>query len=237
MNRRKFLQMSGLTAASTIAPQFLVGCKSRGELGDRLKRELFRGQALAAGNGGITQHDLEAIALRAMLRTIYWSEGTYPNPYGLPPYNIIFGYSTFEGYGDHPRQCIPIPGHPQGWCSDAAGIGQFISPTYDSIYRELYPQSLIKEVGYFHPKNQDLAIALLLGETGAYWEMVKGISFESGKVVVPKDSAVRAIWKAGKQWASIPLEDGSSIGAEHGGQQAYPLEQVYAKFEERLNDF
>lgn len=237
MNRRKFLTLATATTVSAIAPTFLAGCSTRRELGDRLKRELFRGQALAANNNGITQQDLEALALRAMLRTIYWSEGTYPNPHGLPPYNIIYSYQTFEGYDDHPRICIPIEGHPQGWCSDAAGIGQFISDTYDGIYKELYPQALIKEVGYFDPKNQDLAIALLLGETGSYWELVKGITFDGSKVSIPKDSVVKAIWKAGKEWASIPLEDGSSIGAEHGGQRAYPLEQVYAKFEEHLNDF
>lgn len=236
MKRRHFV-MGGLTTGAIA----LSGCnRSPKDLTTRAIRALENrpqvgGAAMAADAQEISSEIVEGLMLRAFLRVIYWAEGTFPNSAGMDPYRIIFTYKLAPGYDDHPRQCIPIPG--SHLCSDAAGIGQFLSTTYDGIWAN-NPSALIKDVPYFHPRNQDRAMAILLGDTGAYWSLAQGTTWkgmETG-LFTTWDAFATAINQAAREWASLPLANGLSIG-HSTGQSAKTLASLWSVYQEHLNSW
>jgi len=113
------------------------------------------------------------------LMLITATEGTDKN--GLP-YNVLFGYGTFQGYEKHPEKRIyftnPLTGKKD--FSTAAGRYQINKPTYDSLG--------MKD---FSPEEQDRAAIKLIKKAGALQDVIDG-NFES------------AIKKTNKIWASLP---------------------------------
>jgi muramidase (phage lysozyme) len=238
MKRRHFV-MGGLTMGAIV----LSGCnRSPRDIANRAIRALesdqIGGAAMASTAEGLSREIVEGLMGRALLRMIYWAEGTYPNPRGMDPYSIIFTYKLAPSYDDHPRQCIPIPRHPLGYCSDAAGIGQFLSTTYDGIWNK-YPEALIKDIPYFHPRNQDRAMAILVAETGAYWTLAQGTKWDAANksIFTTWDAFARATNQAAREWASLPLSNGLSIGHREGEQRAYPLLELWNVYQEHLNSW
>lgn len=94
---------------------------------------------------------------RALLKAIAGSEA--------PGYDALYGGTRFESFADHPRQLVPITTGPNaGKKSSAAGLYQFLAPTWDEVR---------KEAGLtdFSPENQDygawhLAQKTYRGKTG-----------------------------------------------------------------------
>jgi muramidase (phage lysozyme) len=72
--------------------------------------------------------------------------------------NVMYGGKTFDSYADHPRQPQPIGVGPNaGNVSTAAGLGQFIAPTWDRAKKALNLQD-------FSPGNQNAATAYTASE-------------------------------------------------------------------------
>lgn len=235
MKRRYFVMGGGAAIATS-----LTGC-------DRGSQEIIRrairvmeapgGAAIAADSAVVNRDLIEKVMFRAFLRMIYFAEGTYPNAYGMNPYKIIFGYRTFEDFSDHPRQCYLIPNDPRQRCSDAAGICQAISTTWDETWDQ-NPDSLIKDIPYFHPRNQDRFMAVLCGRTGAYWKLAEGTTWDAEKqeVFTTWDAFVGAANAAAVEWASIPLSNGLSIGHD-SGQSPKPMRSLWDVYQQRLNEW
>jgi muramidase (phage lysozyme) len=238
--KRRYFVMGGVMTGAVV----LSRCnRSPKDLAARAIRALenrpqIGGTAIAAEGQQISREIVEGLMLRAFLRVIYWAEGTYPNARNMDPYRIIFSYKLAPGYDDHPRQCIPIDGHPRGYCSDAAGIGQFLSTTYDGIWVN-HPDALIKDIPYFDPRNQDRAMAILVGNTGAYWSLAQGTSWKGTDegIFTTWDAFARAINQAATEWASLPLPNGLSIGHGHGGQRAHTMKDLWDVYQQHLNSW
>ena len=181
----------------------------------------------------------ELITIRAFLSgAIYATEGTYPNANHLDPYKIIFGYHTLDEYGkdfsDHPRVGIAIDG--TNLTSDAAGVCQFMSDTWDGLH-DKYPNAWFAGLPAFAPQNQDLGCALLFSGSGGYDILMKGVSVTpEGLIAIDKEQFRQAIATVCGLWASFPCEDG--LGKydtpEYGNQKAKPLDTIYQTFLEAL---
>lgn len=122
--------------------------------------------------------DVAASNVRAFLDMIAYSEGTAGH--GDDGYNVLFGYSTFDSYADHPRQYIPF----RDTTTSAAGRYQILARTWDGVRGKLGLQD-------FSPSSQDAAAVELIRERGALGDVQAG-------------RTVTAIKKVAKVWASLP---------------------------------
>lgn len=120
----------------------------------------------------------------AFLDMLAWSEGTDngKQPTKDHGYDVIVGGKLFTGYGDHPRELVPLPR--QGIKSTAAGRYQLLSRYYDA-YRRLLG---LKD---FSPLSQDLIAIQQIRERRAL-DLIK-----AGQVV-------KAISFVRNIWASLP---------------------------------
>lgn len=76
-----------------------------------------------------------------------------------PGYNVRYGGSTFDGYGDHPRTDVPIMTGPmKGQTSSAAGRYQFLGSTWDNVKAKY-------GLPDFSPASQDLGAWQLARDT------------------------------------------------------------------------
>lgn len=121
----------------------------------------------------------------------------YINVYeGSPKANQLVGYKEFSGFDDHPR--IPVVFNKKGDKSDAAGMFQILSRTWDGQRKKL-------GLTDFSLMNQKRAAVGILHDIGALPDIVSG-NFDRAKP------------KAARQWASIP---GSTIGLSTGQVPRY----------------
>ncbi len=120
----------------------------------------------------------------AFLDMLAWSEGTDngKQPTKDHGYDVIVGGKLFTGYGDHPRELVPLPR--LGIKSTAAGRYQLLSRYYDA-YRRLLG---LKD---FSPLSQDLIAIQQIRERRAL-DLIK-----AGQVV-------KAISFVRNIWASLP---------------------------------
>ncbi|MCC5896660.1 MAG: glycoside hydrolase family 104 protein [Phormidium sp. BM_Day4_Bin.17] len=143
--------------------------------------------------------------VRALLDTIAFAEGTHDDL----GYQTLFTFSTFNGYGDHPRRLRCASHRGRRLCSDAAGRYQMISSTFDTVANRL-------NLDDFSPKSQDLAAVELIRLRGGLRKI------EAGDF----DGAIRAIRR---EWASLP-------GAGYGQPQA-SREELKRIYEQRLEHY
>jgi len=148
--------------------------------------------------------------ISAFLAMIRAAEGTDPNPYGMDPYTITYGYQhVIQSFADHPTnlgEWGPVSG-PSGPTS-AAGAYQIVQTTWNSVIL-----SRLGDIG-FSPGAQDRAAQELLRVRGALADVRAG-------------RFTQAINKLGKEWASLPsatvnqpritLDKASQIYADAGG--------------------
>ena len=156
----------------------------------------------------LTLRDIhERRVYRALLLLIADAEGTYPNAYGYSPYKIIFTYATFDnGYVDHPRllQCAG------DLCSDAAGMPQFLSTTWDKVRSDYdHLDWPCPESQSFCPENQELGFILYAeGAYGVWSYLTDGLQPDG---TVTDEAIYNAVSAACPGWASVPCADG--VGA------------------------
>lgn len=94
---------------------------------------------------------LNTPAQRRLLQAIAGGEAT--------DYNVVYGGGRFTDFSDHPRKAVPITSGPNaGKTSSAAGLYQFLAPTWDETARELG----LKD---FSPESQDAAAWHLAAKT------------------------------------------------------------------------
>ena len=124
---------------------------------------------------------------RALLDTIASTES--------PGYNVMYGGSTFDTFGDHPRQYHTIMSGPnKGQKSSAAGRYQFLASTWDRLAKS----HGLKD---FSPMNQDIGALMLAREDYA---RATGRNLQDD--LMSKDPAVLGgIGTAlSKTWTSLP---------------------------------
>lgn len=190
----------------------------------------------------------EQVVMRSTLRLIMWSEATYPRSDGMSPYRVIYGGHLYEGNFDkHPDICVEVASGkitPQA-ChgvlgSTAAGACQFITSTWKDLVDKYRDRLFTKDpvtgeaIGEFHPLNQELMCMMLFAQTGAYDPLMESTSVTpEGKIAMNKEFFTQAIHLAASEWASFPLEDGSSIGSS-SGQKAHDIDTLWQQFLEIL---
>ena len=131
----------------------------------------------------------------------------YINAYeGNPKANQTVGYQEFNDLSDHPR--ISVPFNKKGDKSDAAGLYQILSNTWDKQAKKL-------GLTDFSPENQDLAAIGIMKDIGALDEYKAGNHAKTKQLL-------------GTQWASIP---GSTIGETTGQKPKFnpQAEMLYGK--------
>lgn len=115
-----------------------------------------------------------------------------------PGYNVLYGGKTFDNYDQHPGINIPIMSGPyKGQTSSAAGMYQFIKPTWDSISKKY-------SLPDFSPSSQDMGAWHLARDTYA-----KATGGDLLDVLKSKDPArLAGIAPALRaQWPSLPGGD------------------------------
>jgi muramidase (phage lysozyme) len=104
--------------------------------------------------------------VRALMRTISFSEANDPSPYTL-----LYGGEHIQDLSRHPDRCIPIvrgPNH--GQCTTAAGRYQFLSSTWDekaALYHPNPPNWLWPRYS-FAPQYQDQVVYRWLTDDQAW---------------------------------------------------------------------
>ncbi|MEP0888393.1 MULTISPECIES: glycoside hydrolase family protein [unclassified Leptolyngbya] len=92
--------------------------------------------------------------IRALMRTISYSEANDPQPYSL-----LYGGEHVEDLSQHPDLCVPIVAGPNvGDCTTAAGRYQFITTTWESQAHRYHPDPdgfWIWQEYSFAPEYQD----------------------------------------------------------------------------------
>ena len=188
------------------------------------------------------------IAMRAMLLLIQQNEGTNPNSLGVSPYRVWYGHNVYKGdFVTFPDQCFWIAtGKFADDCigrttkTSAFGAYQFLPTTWDSVIArlvaadgKLYTQdpNTKKAIGEAAPLNQDLVATANFALVGGYKHLMKSVSVtQVGLIAIDRGEFNQAVWAAAIEWASFPKEDGSSIGADFGGQEAISLDTTWHRY-------
>ena len=165
----------------------------------------------------------------AYLRMISQAEGCYiPGMPEYDPYRVLVGSTTAHPLlvPDDDKKWIKHPADrademPDGfpyvwyvrgtrWSSWVAGAYQFHPDTYAKLH-ERY--QFDESIGYFAPKNQDLAALYLTGDTGGHWHLRSAISEKAGQLWIDYKQWQHAVFADSREWASLP---GHDIGASTG---------------------
>lgn len=180
----------------------------------------------------------EELVIRAFLKgAIGYAEGTYKNSKGIYSYDVIVGFidraKVDKDYSDHYRHYNPDAD------SDAAGLGQFMSFTWDGL-RKRYKNVWYDDLPAFHPKNQDIGLLLLLYETRSYEQLIRGTSVdESGRVHMDVERFTNAVNQACNIWMSFPDRDGRGCGVGIGintQDGVKPIEKIWESFQTALEE-
>jgi len=105
--------------------------------------------------------------IRALMRTISYSEANDPQPYSL-----LYGGERIPDLSRHPDLCVPIVAGPNvGDCTTAAGRYQFITTTWEDQARRYHPDPdgfwLWKDFS-FAPEYQDQVVYHWLSDPTAW---------------------------------------------------------------------
>jgi len=102
--------------------------------------------------------------LRALMRTITYSEANDPHPY-----NVIYGGTIIPDLRQHPEKCVSIP-H-SSLCSTAAGRYQFLNTTWYEKAEKYHPHPtgiLWWKTYSFEPLYQDQVVYYWLNDPHAW---------------------------------------------------------------------
>ncbi|WP_324281694.1 glycoside hydrolase family protein [Cyanobacterium aponinum UTEX 3222] len=106
--------------------------------------------------------------IRALMRTISFSESNYLNPY-----YVIYSGEYVDDLSEHPNICMTIVNGPnKGKCSTASGRYQFLNTTWAEKAAKYHPHPskfLVWEDYSFEPEYQDKVLYNWLKDTTA-WE-------------------------------------------------------------------
>ena len=148
--------------------------------------------------------------IEALIMTVRWAEGTASED----GYRTIFTGEKFDNFDDHPRKinCLPPDANGKKLCSDASGIAQFLSPTFDRVAKK-------KNLSDFSPESQRIAMIELMKERGMIALLEKG-------------DVAGAIAAGAEEWASLPRYNGDLDGVYN--QSVKPMPSLLQKYEEYL---
>lgn len=105
--------------------------------------------------------------IRALMRTISYSEANDPQPYSL-----LYGGDRFSDFRQHPDRCLTIRTGPnRGDCTTAAGRYQFITTTWELQARRYHPDPdgfWVWRSYDFSPEAQDRVVYGWLSDPAAW---------------------------------------------------------------------
>jgi TP901 family phage tail tape measure protein len=166
------------------------------------------GDSSSNSGGGGASATIAGVALppqiAAFIEMVRVGEGTE----GDKGFTTIFTGKQFQGFGDHPRQ-LQSGG---GFTSDAAGMGQFLSTTWDEVAAQIGAKD-------FSPENQVKGIVQLIKNRGAYEDLMAG-------------NLDAALSKTSHEWASLPT--GVNASAGRYGQPAKTGAEASRIYQEKL---
>ncbi len=152
--------------------------------------------------------------IRALMRTISFSESNYPNPY-----HVIYGGRYVKDLSRHPNLCVEIESGPnRGKCTTASGRYQFLNTTWQEKAAKYHPHPskfLFWKEYSFEPKYQDLVLYNWLTDKTAWGEDIPQLLRE-GKI----DRVLKILSPV---WTSL------GYGIEDNSMSKY-LPQVYQRF-------
>lgn len=163
---------------------------------------------------------------RALIRTIYYAEGTL---YAPRPYNTQFTFAEFEGFNHHPEILRCADGG--SLCSDASGAGQWLSPTWKSVVQRC-GYLILKDKPEFSPENQDLMMMCHLAEIGAWGTLMNGVAVSGGKAKVNFQNFEQMAYKLCWVWASWPKNSYDTTGCYRQGAKS--LNRLWNFFQQEL---
>ena len=124
-------------------------------------------------------------------------------------YNTMFGGGKFQSYGRHPGQVV----RSGGYASDAAGRYQFLSPTWNTLQKQL-------GLPDFSPRSQDTAMVAKVRER---LMPVGGLAaLSKAGTLTPELQAQLA-----PEWASFP----TAAGVSYYGQPVKKASQIQQWFD------
>lgn len=151
--------------------------------------------------------------VRALMRTIGFSESNYLNPY-----NVIYSGEYVDDLSQHPNICMTIVNGPnKGNCSTASGRYQFLNTTWAEKASKYHPQPskfLVWKDYSFEPIYQDQVLYNWLTDSTA-WEQDIQELLRDGKI----DDVLRML---SPTWTSL------GYGIEDNNMTKY-LPKVYQK--------
>lgn len=140
----------------------------------------------------------------AFLDMLGWSEGTTTIKGSDDGYNVLYGGSLFQGFGDHPRRKLTFPINGKPVTSTAAGRYQLLERYWDAYRVSLHL------VGGFTPENQDWIALQQIRERRALEDI------KAGRIE-------QAIAKCSNIWASLP--------GNNYGQNPHKLEKLLVQWQ------
>jgi len=110
--------------------------------------------------------------IRALMRTISFSESNYLNPY-----YVIYSGEYVDDLSEHPNICMTIVNGPnKGKCSTASGRYQFLNTTWAEKAAKYHPHPskfLVWKDYSFEPEYQDRVLYNWLTDTQAWEQDIK----------------------------------------------------------------
>jgi muramidase (phage lysozyme) len=148
--------------------------------------------------------------LRALMRTISYSESNDANPY-----HIIYGGDHVQDLSQHPEKCVPIP-H-QSLCSTASGRYQFLNQTWYEKAQKYHPHptGMLWWKNYsFEPIYQDQVMYQWLKDPQAW-------GFNIAQRLRNKEEA-QVFCDLSPTWTSLPCGKEPNINTKQLLTQVYP---------------
>jgi len=149
--------------------------------------------------------------LRALMRTITYSEAN--DPY---PYNVIYGGEHIRDLSKHPKKCVPIP--KRSLCSTAAGRYQFLDFVWLEKAKKYHPDpdGILWWKSYsFEPIYQDLVVYRWLNDPQAWgFNVAQKLKNKQEKKVFCSLSST---------WTSLPCGKEKNVNTDQLLTKVYPL--------------
>ncbi len=117
------------------------------------------------------------------------------------------------------------------WAEDSNLSEESLWTSHPDLWQR-YPELLPNE-SEPSAEQQELALALLMAETGAYATLMEGVRTDGETMNVSRDAFRFAVHQAAQEWSSLPLSNGLSIHHQ-AGEYPKALDELWNHFEEQL---